>query len=486
VASEMGKQRDNAPAPKERGTTKRPTRPRRAAERRRVHREALDVYLGELAASSPLTREQEVRIARRIEGAQSEAFTAVLESGVPLVELPAWFDAVMAQTLPVSTLNAAPKGEAPSDEVLVDRLREAVAHERDRSLAAAGLRKPGLTKARRRALEQEVQAAVLARNAALRELDLGRMHVDGMITRVADAMRAFAGAQERLRMAEKGLDDEIDPRDAQEAVDALLRQLERPPAEVANAWKVLAKSIRRADRAKAELTSANLRLVVSFAKRFVNRGVPLDDLIQEGNIGLMRAVEKFDHRVGTKFSTYASWWLRQAMQRAIVNQGRTVRLPVHVASSKSSTARVRQRLTGELGRTPELEELAERMGAKVEQVRQVLDASADSVPFDVPLGEESGLTLSEVLADLSAERPDEAVALDHRRERARAMLETLTQREQRILQMRFGIGSYEPHTLAEIGRHLGLTRERIRQIEMRALEKLRRVVERYVGTQQQP
>src|SRR5690606_19753707 len=262
-----------------------------------------------------------------------------------------------------------------------------------------------------------------------------------------------------------------------EAVDALLRQLERPADAVAASWKVLGRSIRRADRAKAELTSANLRLVVSFAKRFVNRGVPLDDLIQEGNIGLMRAVEKFDHRVGTKFSTYASWWLRQAMQRAIVNQGRTVRLPVHVASSKSSTARVRQRLTGELGRAPELEELAERMGTKVEQVRQVLDASADSIPFDVPLGEESGLTLSEVLADLSAERPDEAVALDHRRERARAMLETLTQREQRILQMRFGIGSYEPHTLAEIGRHLGLTRERIRQIEMRALEKLRRVVE---------
>ena len=200
VASEMGKQRDNAPArpARERGTTQRPTRQRRSADRRRVHREALDVYLGELAASSPLTREQEVRIARRIEQAQNEAFTAVLESGVPLVELPAWLDAVEAETLTATSLNASPKGEAPSEEVLRDRLAQAVLYERERSRAAAGLRKGGLPKAKQRLLEREVEAAILARNSAIRELDLGRSQVDGMITRVADAMRSLARAQERL------------------------------------------------------------------------------------------------------------------------------------------------------------------------------------------------------------------------------------------------------------------------------------------------
>lgn len=459
-----------------RGARSRPparrTTPARRGDRRRSSREALDVYLGELSGANPLTREQEVVLARRIESAQHDALVAVLDAGVALVELMAWRDATVAGALPRKQLIAS---EQPDDHPYLEHLERAVAHEQKRHELAAQLSRSS-SKRRRAQLSRAWQREVTARNEAVLEVGLRRNRAEEMVQRVADEMRTLTTAASLVARRPKSHDG----REARIVVEETAVKLGRGAPDLVDAWRPMARALRRADRAKTELTSANLRLVVSFAKRFVNRGVPLDDLIQEGNIGLMRAVEKFDHRVGTKFSTYASWWLRQAMQRAIMNQGRTVRLPVHVASSKASTARARQRLAGELGRAPDIDELAERMGTTVDALRQLFAVGADSIPFDMPVSDNNGLTLSECLPDTGAERPDDVVELDDQRAQARKMLETLTAREQRILRMRFGIGGFDPHTLADIGRDLGLTRERIRQIEGRALEKLRRIVERYV------
>ncbi len=451
----MGKQRidpsaSDASATKAKGGARSP-------RGRRAPREALDVYLGELRDSSPLTREEEIEIAERIEAAQREALDCVLDSGVAIATLDAWGDAIEAGTLGLSRLS--------TDELAGPLLARARQEESLRHELAVKLRRVGLSSSRRQGIEKKHRAAVKARNEAVRALHLQRDMIEEIVSHAAAALREYAAASQRHDKDSKTLARQI------------CRQLERPAPTLVATRRALEKVLRRSNRAKVELTRANLRLVVSFAKRFTNRGVPLDDLIQEGNIGLMRAVEKFDYRVGTKFSTYASWWLRQAMQRAVVNQGRTVRLPVHVASSKSTTSKVRQRMAGELGRMPEIEELAERMGTRVEALRRVLEANADAVPFDVPQGEGNGLTLGELLEDRRAVAPDDAVVLSDRKERAEKLLEVLSAREQLILRMRFGLGGYNPHTLADIGRHLGLTRERIRQLEMRALQKLRRIGE---------
>ncbi|MEM1030269.1 MAG: sigma-70 family RNA polymerase sigma factor [Myxococcota bacterium] len=434
----------------------RPRAAPRSGTGRRVAREALDVYLGELSDSSPLTREEEVVLAERIETAQREALECVLESGIAIPNFAAWSAALEAGTLLVTRLSNVEGAKA--------WVAKATENELERHREAAVLRDEQASASRRQKAERARQRAVEARNDAVRALYLQRDMIEEVVAQATAALREHAAAAARTG-----------DRDSQTLARQVSRQLARPSSTLLATRTELERILRRSDRAKAELTRANLRLVVSFAKRFTNRGVPIDDLIQEGNIGLMRAVEKFDHRVGTKFSTYASWWLRQAMQRAVVNQGRTVRLPVHVASSKSTTARVRQRMAGELGRMPEIEELAERMGTRVDALRRVLEASADAIPFDVPQGDGQGLTLGELLEDHKAVAPDDAVATGDRRERAERMLEVLSPREQLIVRMRFGLSGHHPHTLADIGRHLGLTRERIRQLEMRALQKLRRV-----------
>ena len=449
----MGKQRTDPSASDARATKTRGGA--RSTRGRRAAREALDVYLGELSGSAPLTREEEIEIAERIEAAQRDALDVVLESGIAIASLNAWADAVAAGSLGVSRLS--------TDELAGPLLEQARQEEKLRHELATKLRRVGLSSSRRQGFERKHRAAIEARNQAVRALHLQRDMIEEIVSQAATALREHSAASQR------------NDKDSKTLARQVCRQLERPTPTLVATRRKLETVLRRSNRAKVELTRANLRLVVSFAKRFTNRGLPLDDLIQEGNIGLMRAVEKFDHRVGTKFSTYASWWLRQAMQRAVVNQGRTVRLPVHVASSKSTTARVRQRMAGELGRMPELEEVAERMGTRVEAIRRVLEANADAVPFDAPQGDGNGLSLGELLEDSRAVAPDDAVALSDRKERAEKLLRVLSAREQLILRMRFGLGGYDPHTLADIGRHFGLTRERIRQLEMRALQKLRRI-----------
>jgi len=275
----------------------------------------------------------------------------------------------------------------------------------------------------------------------------------------------------------RALNIEADDTIASDSVQMYLREIGKTPLLTRDEEKELAKKIEKVDiEARNKLIQANLRLVVSIAKRYVGRSsnLTLLDLIQEGNIGLARAVDKFDYRRGFKFSTYATWWIRQAITRALADQSRTIRIPVHMVETISKYAQIKRRLFQDLGREPLAEEIASEMGVDVEKVRHIIKISQDTIPFETPVGDEDeGSTLGDFIEDEKGITPVQSAALRLLGDQIKEIINDLQPREQKILRMRFGLDDGITHTLEEVGNEFGVTRERIRQIEFKALEKIR-------------
>ena len=305
----------------------------------------------------------------------------------------------------------------------------------------------------------------------MEKFDTNPTQIDYVYKSLNDAGIQIVDEEQRDRelfeqaLSDIGLDD---------PVKMYLKDIGRVPLLSAEEEVELAKRMQEDDvAAKKRLSEANLRLVVSIAKRYVGRGMLFLDLIQEGNLGLMKAVEKFDYQKGFKFSTYATWWIRQSITRAIADQARTIRIPVHLVETINKLTRVQRVLLQELGREPTPEEIAEKMGVTEERVREIQKIAQDPVSLETPIGEEEDSHLGDFIEDEKTVTPSDSVATTMLKEQLLGVLDTLTPREEKVLRLRYGIDDGKPRTLEEVGKEFNVTRERIRQIEAKALRKLR-------------
>jgi RNA polymerase primary sigma factor len=425
-----------------------------------------EVYLREIRKVPLLTAAQEVEIGRRIEEAQRGLKRALAAIPIALDTLLELADKVRRHALSADRLILLPEGGELRPAVRGPILTRLARVRRLREEARRLQRKLGrrrLAKARRAALERQLAGHRGRIEESVAALPIRPALLDEMVAE----LRALEGRLRRLEAIETAA--------SAEEMRGLEARIGVPRSEFYRSLERLREADEAVRRAKRQLMEANLRLVVAIARRYRGHGLPLPDLIQEGNIGLAKAVDRFQYRRGFKFSTYATWWIRQAITRAIADHGRTVRIPVHLTEALTRVLRARRELVAALGREPTEEELARRARMSVARVRLALEASRTPFSLDAPVGDDSETRLGAFIEDTHAPGPDVGLVEEERGTHVARALAGLADKEREILRLRFGIGVDRPHTLEEIGERYGLTRERIRQIEGKALRKLRRL-----------